>query len=67
MDKEFKKQRARIVRDLAEKVVVPFIKWRLLDLASRYENEGPRTPTTLTPVRDHDLKWLAGHKKNGPG
>ena len=50
LDKEFKKQRARIVRDLAEKVVVPFIKWRLLDLASRYENEGPKTPSALTPV-----------------
>ena len=50
LDKEFKKQRARTVRDLAEKANDPFIKGRLLDLVSRYEDDGPKTPTPLTPV-----------------
>jgi hypothetical protein len=50
LDKEFKKQRARTVRDLAEKANDPFIKGRLLDLASRYEDDGPKTPATLTPI-----------------
>jgi hypothetical protein len=46
-----KAARARTVRDLAEKAADPFIKGRLLDLASRFEDEGPRTtPTTLTPM-----------------
>lgn len=49
LDNEFKKQRARTVRDLAEKAADPFIKRRLLDLASRYEDD-PKTPTPLTPV-----------------
>jgi hypothetical protein len=32
LDNEFRKQRARTVRDLAEKANDPFIKGRLLDL-----------------------------------
>jgi hypothetical protein len=36
MDDEFCKQRAKAVRDLAEKAD-PFIKKRLLDLAKHYE------------------------------
>jgi hypothetical protein len=50
LDEQFKKQRARTVRDLAEKAADPFIKGRLLDLATRYEDDGPTTRTTLTPV-----------------
>jgi hypothetical protein len=50
LDEQFKKQRAREVRDLAELANDPFIKGRLLDLASRYEDGGPRTSTPLTPV-----------------
>ena len=56
LDQEFKKQRARTVRDLAEKATDPFIKRRLLDLASRYEDDGPQTRTTLTPV---DLQFAS--------
>ncbi len=50
LDEEFKKQRARTVRDLAERAADPFIKARLQDLAARYEGDGLRTPTTLTSV-----------------
>ena len=50
LDEEFKKQRARTVRDLAEKAKDPFIKGRLLDLISRYEVGGSKTATKLTPV-----------------
>jgi hypothetical protein len=38
LDEEFKKQRARTVRDLAEEANAPFIKGRLPDLATRYED-----------------------------
>jgi hypothetical protein len=38
LDEKFKKQRAKAVRDLAEKAD-PFIKRRLLDLAARYEGD----------------------------
>jgi hypothetical protein len=55
LDEEFKKQRARTVRDLAEKANDPFIKGRLLDLAARYE-DGFRPPTTLTPA---DLQFAS--------
>jgi hypothetical protein len=50
LDEQFKKQRARTVRELAEKANDPFIKGRLLDLVSRYEDGGQRTPTPLTPL-----------------
>jgi hypothetical protein len=50
LDQEFKKQRARTVRDLAEKAADPFIKARLQDLAARYEDDGVKPPTTLTPI-----------------
>jgi len=49
LDEEFKRQRARTVRDLAEKSNDPFIKGRLLDLVSRYENGGPKISTPRTP------------------
>ena len=61
MDEEFKKQRARTVRDLAERAADPFIKGRLLDLASRYEDDGRKTSSArLTPV---DLQF----KSRGTG
>ena len=50
LDNAFRKQHARTVRDLAEKAIDPFIKGRLLDLAARYEDGPPKTPTLLTPV-----------------
>jgi hypothetical protein len=60
LDNEFKKERARTVRDLAEKANDPFIKGRLLDLASRYEDDRPRTSNKLTTV---DLQF----KSKGTG
>jgi hypothetical protein len=56
LDEEFKKQRARVVRDLADKAADPFIKGRLQDLAARYEDDGIRPPTTLTPI---DLQFAS--------
>jgi hypothetical protein len=56
LDEEFEKQRARTVRELAEKAIDPFIKRRLLDLVSRYEYDGPKTSTPLTPV---DLQFAS--------
>ena len=56
LDEEFKKQRARTVRDLAERANDPFIKRRLLDLVTRYEDGGSKTPTPLTPV---DLQFAS--------
>lgn len=50
LDEEFRKQRAEMVRDLAEKATDPFIKRRLVDLASRYEGAGPKASKPLTPV-----------------
>ena len=48
LDEKFKKQRAKAVRDLAEKAD-PFIKRRLLDLAARYEGDDRATPKP-TPI-----------------
>jgi hypothetical protein len=45
---DFRKQRARTVRAMAEKAD-PFIKRRLLDLASRYE-QTPLPPTPLPKI-----------------
>jgi hypothetical protein len=56
LDQEFKKQRARAVRELANKSVDPFIKTRLQDLAARYEGDGLKPPTPLTSV---DLKFAS--------
>jgi hypothetical protein len=49
LGQEFMKQRARTVREMAEKAD-PFIKKRLQELAARYEDDGLRPPTPLTPV-----------------
>jgi hypothetical protein len=48
LDEKFKKQRTKIVRELAEKAD-PFIKRRLLDLAARYESDYRATPQP-TPI-----------------
>ena len=49
LDSEFKKQRAQVLRELAEKANDPFIKRRLLALMSRYDDRvTARTP--LTPI-----------------
>jgi hypothetical protein len=50
LDPEFKEQRARTVRELADKAADPFIKQRLRDLAARYEDDGPIPATTITPI-----------------
>ena len=46
MDDDFNKERAILVRDLADKAD-PFTKKRLLDLAERYDARSPRRPTPL--------------------
>jgi hypothetical protein len=50
LTKDFREQRARTVRDLAERAADPFIKARLQDLAARYEDDVGAPPTTLTPI-----------------
>jgi hypothetical protein len=50
LDNEFKKERASTVRDLAEKANDPFIKARLLDLATRYEDARPLASKGLTTL-----------------
>jgi hypothetical protein len=52
---EFRNERAKTVRALAEKVIDPFIKKRLLDLAAGYE-DGPKPRTPLTTV---DLQFAS--------
>jgi hypothetical protein len=56
VDKEFKRQRAKTVRDLADKAADPFIKRRLQDLVERYEDEVIQPPTSPTPV---DLQFAS--------
>jgi hypothetical protein len=56
LDEEFRKHRAKAVRDLADKAADPFIKGRLQALAERYEENGIRAPTPLTP---NDLKFAS--------
>lgn len=41
---------------LADKAADPFIKGRLLDLVARYEDDGIRPPTPLTP---NDLEFTS--------
>jgi hypothetical protein len=61
LDDAFRKQRARTVRDLAEKAIDPHIKGRLLDLATRYEGSRPKPTTPVTPV---DLQFTS--RSTGP-
>ena len=53
LDEQFRKQRARLVRDLAEKAD-PFIKKRLVDLAARYER-AERSAVALPAI---DLQFV---------
>ncbi|WP_029079827.1 hypothetical protein [Bradyrhizobium sp. th.b2] len=48
LDDDFNKERAILIRDLADRAVDPFIKQRLLALSVRYE--APVLATTVTPV-----------------
>jgi hypothetical protein len=61
LDEEFKMQRARAVRDLAEKAIDPFIKNRLLSLAERYDANRPSARAATTPI---DLQFAS--RGNGP-
>jgi hypothetical protein len=54
LDDEFNKQRASLVRDLAS-CADPFIKRRLLDLATRYEKQ---------PVKTKPLPPVSGSSQN---
>ena len=49
LDQKFRSERAKLVRQLAEQTVDPFIKKRLLGLVGRYEGD-ERRPTPITPV-----------------
>ena len=46
LDDDFKKERAKVVRDLAEQAD-PFTKARLLDLAERYDVDQPKARTAI--------------------
>jgi hypothetical protein len=52
LDSEFRKQRALLVRELAEKTTDPFIKRRLFALVSRYD----AGVTARIPASPVDLK-----------
>jgi hypothetical protein len=49
VDQTFKSERAKLVRELADKTTDPFIKKRLLGLVRRYEMP-ERRPAPITPV-----------------
>lgn len=49
LEAEFKRQRAKVVRELAESTTDPFIKRRLLALLSRYD-DGVVTRTSPPPA-----------------
>ena len=63
LDEEFNEQRARTVRDLAEKAADPFIKRRLLGLVARYEDDDFKTASTLAPMT-YSSKVAAPAQKN---
>ena len=56
LDEQFRMQRARMVRDLAEKAIDPFIKNRLLSLAERYDVSRRPARTATTPI---DLQYAS--------
>jgi hypothetical protein len=57
MNEEFLRERAKMVRDLADKAD-PHTKRRLLDLADRYEKK-PRPPTQLPALSATTTKEAA--------
>ena len=60
LDEDFRKNRARTVRELAERAADPFIRTRLQHLAARYEGDGDEV-SRLTPI---DLQF--GTRGTGP-
>ena len=63
LDEQFRKQRAELVRDLADKAD-PFIKQRLLGLAERYEGaERPTRSQTPPP----DMRLSDDHSRRSEG
>jgi hypothetical protein len=49
LDAEFKRQRAQMVRELAQITTDPFIKRRLIKLVARYEDGDVAARTLFTP------------------
>ncbi|MCC8948539.1 hypothetical protein H8A97_26360 [Bradyrhizobium sp. Arg62] len=61
LDDEFNKQRSKLLRELADKAD-PFIKRRLLDLASRHEKRHGKT----RPLPTVGLRWPDDtHRRDG--
>jgi hypothetical protein len=58
MDEEFRKERSRTLRAMADKAD-PFTKKRLLDLAERYE-ERPRPVTPLPKIANEPAEEDTG-------
>ncbi|MCP3463046.1 hypothetical protein [Bradyrhizobium sp. CCGUVB23] len=61
LDDEFNKQRSILIRDLADKADDPFIKRRLLDLATRYE----KRPVKTRPLPPVSLSWPEAERRDG--
>ena len=59
LDEEFRRERATLVRDLAEKSNDPFTKQRLLRLAERYDADERHHPLKFV-----DLQFAS--RGNGP-
>ena len=56
LESEFKRQRAKLVRELADQTTDPFIRKRLLTLALRYDDGVPtRPPSTLADLEFKSL------------
>lgn len=62
VDQKFRSERAKLVRELADKSNTPFIKERLLALATRYEGPERRLAPLNTPK---DLQATGVHR-TGP-
>ena len=59
LGQQFRSERAKLVRDLADKSQDPFIKNRLLQLIGRYEGEERRPVGLNTPA---DLQISGKHR-----
>jgi hypothetical protein len=62
LESEFKRQRAKLVRELADQTTDPFIKRRLLALASRYDDSGT-TPSAPTSIHLQFKDWSIGSER----
>ena len=61
LESEFKRQRAKLVRELADQTTDPFIRKRLLALASRYDDGvPPRTPIALAELEMKGRRYPVG-------